>query len=144
MDCSSTQGWISYMYVDVCEYICSRMIREYWVCFGVYVHVCVCASILDVLALFTSCSRYHGFPLHVVGLCRVSWTKPIFSIHSISVHQYWGSHCRCGKLYLYYTTSMFWTIMNFILKMFNILTLKSLWFIHFVVGLSQFFYLVKS
>ena len=64
--------------------------------------VCVCASILYVLALFTSYSRYHGFPLHVVGLCRVSWTKLIFSIHSISVHQYWGSHCRCGKLYLYF------------------------------------------
>ena len=121
-------AWI----VDVC--VClflndNKISSVFWgVC------VCVCVTILHVLALFTSYSRYHGFPLHVVGLCRVSWTKPIFSIHSISVHQYWGSHCRCGKLYLYYSTLMFWTIMNFNLKMCNILLSNSPLFIHFLIG----------
>ena len=59
--------------------------RGFSVCLSFY----VCADIfMRLLYLHHRNSRYHGFPLHAVGLWRVSWTKPIFSINSISVDQY--------------------------------------------------------
>lgn len=59
--------------------------RGFSVCLSLY----VCADIfMRLLYLHHRNSRYHGFPLHAVGLWRVSWTKPIFSINSISVDQY--------------------------------------------------------
>ena len=116
MDCSSTQGWISYMYVDVCEYICSRMIREYWVCFGVYVCVLqyfMCLlylhHVVDIMDFLFMLSAYAGCP----ELNRFS-PSILFPSINIEGHIVGVVKCTCTLL-------MFWTIMNFYLKMFHAL-----------------------
>ena len=110
------QGWISYMYVNVCEYICSRMIREYWVCFGVYecvLRYLMCLlylhHVVDIMDFLFMLSAYAGCP----ELNRFS-PSILFPSTNIEGHIVGVVNCTCILL-------MFWTIMNFFLKMFHAL-----------------------
>ena len=115
MDCSSTQGWISYMYVDVCAYICSRMIRmlsvfqcvcvwvlRYLMCLLYLHHVVDIMDFLFMLSAYAGCPELKRFSLsilfpsiniegHIVGMVNCTCTI---------LHQYfelsWTSFWRCS------------------------------------------------